>query len=84
MYAIINSTKNEQNVAVQLLTGVVKHAKSDHLGRKVFDELQLGKGLMNRSFSYHKGGISEAHENEYKKQVLFANQCKWNLLFYFF
>lgn len=39
--------QDEQNVAVQLPTGVVSHAKSDHLGRKVFDELQLGKGLMN-------------------------------------
>ena len=33
--------QDEQNVAVQLPTGVVSHAKSDHLGRKVFDELQL-------------------------------------------
>ena len=54
--------QDEQNVAVQLPTGVVSHAKSDHLGRKVFDELQLGKGLMNRKFTYHAGKITEAHE----------------------
>ena len=48
MYVCHNKfNKNEQNVAVQLLTGVVKHAMSDHFGRKVFDELQLGKELMN-------------------------------------
>ena len=35
MYVCHNKfNKNEQNVAVQLLTDVVKHAKSDHLGRK--------------------------------------------------
>ena len=53
--------QDEQNVAVQLPTGVVSHSKSDHLGRKVFDELQLGKGLMNRTFIYHKGEITQAH-----------------------
>ena len=40
----------------------MSHAKSDHLGRKVFDELQLGKGLMNRKFIYHEGEITEAHK----------------------
>ena len=51
--------QDEQNVAVQLPTGVVSHAKSDHLGRKIFDELQLGKGLMNRKFTYHEGVITD-------------------------
>ena len=60
--------RDEQNVAVQLPTGVVSHAKSDHLGRKVFDELQLGKGLMNRKFTYHKGEITTTHE-AYDKEV---------------
>ena len=53
--------RDEQNVAVQLPTGVVSHRKSDHLGRKVFDELQLRKGLINRKFTYHDGVISQAH-----------------------
>ncbi len=53
--------QDEQNVAVQLPTGVVSHAKSDHLGRKVFNELQIGKGLMNRRFSYYDGEITQNH-----------------------
>ncbi len=75
--------QDEQNVAVQLPTGVVSHSKSDHLGRKVFDELQLGKGLMNRTFTYHKGEITQAHldndkvvsnpETALVKQIEFAD-----------
>ena len=53
--------QDEKNIAVQLPTGIVSHSKSDHLGRKVFDELQLGSGLMNRKFSYHEGVISQNH-----------------------
>ena len=75
--------QDEQNVAVQLPTGVVSHSKSDHLGRKVFDELQLGKGLMNRTFTYHKGEVTQAHldndkvvsspETELVKTIEFAD-----------
>ncbi len=75
--------QDEQNVAVQLPTGVVSHSKSDHLGRKVFDELQLGKGLMNRTFTYHKGEVTQAHldndkvvsnpETALVKQIEFAD-----------
>ena len=75
--------RDEQNVAVQLPTGVVSHAKSDHLGRKVFDELQLGKGLMNRTFTYHDGEITQTHldndkqvskpETTLVKQIAFAD-----------
>ena len=75
--------KDEQNVAVQLPTGAVSHAKSDHFGRKVFDELQLGKGFLNRTFTYHDGVVSEKHEEENKrvsdptttlvKEIKFAN-----------
>ena len=75
--------QDEQNVAVQLPTGVVSHSKSDHLGRKVFDELQLGKGLMNRTFTYHKGEVTQAHldngkvvsnpETTLVKQIEFAD-----------
>ena len=59
--------KDEQNIAVQLPTGAVSHAKSDHFGRKVFDELQLGKGFLNRTFTYHEGVVSEKHEAENKR-----------------
>ena len=60
--------RDEQNVAVQLPTGAVSHAKTDHLGRKVFDEIQLGTGLMHRTFTYHEGKITDAHK-ENGKQV---------------
>ena len=59
--------QDEKNIAVQLPTGIVSHSKSDHLGRKVFDELQLGSGLMNRKFSYHEGVISQNHLNNGKQ-----------------
>ena len=59
--------KDEQNVAVQLPTGAVSHAKADHFGRKVFDELQLGKGFLNRTFTYHDGTVSQKHQAENKR-----------------
>ncbi|MBR6052008.1 MAG: RHS repeat-associated core domain-containing protein, partial [Clostridia bacterium] len=58
---------DEQNVAVQLPTGAVSHAKADYFGRKVFDELQLGKGFLNRSFTYYDGVVSEQHEETNKR-----------------
>ena len=75
--------KDEQNVAVQLPTGAVSHAKADHFGRTVFDELQLGKGFLNRTFTYHDGVVSDQHEEANKrvsdptttlvKEIKFAN-----------
>ncbi len=75
--------QDEQNVAVQLPTGVVSHSKSDHFGRKVFDELQLGKGFMSRTFTYHEGEITQTHldnnrrvskpETTLVKQIEFAD-----------
>ena len=59
--------QDEQNVAVQLPTGVVSHSKSDHFGRKVFDELQLGKGFMSRTFTYHEGEITQTHLDNNKR-----------------
>lgn len=59
--------KDEQNIAVQLPTGAVSHAKTDHFGRKVFDELQLGKGFLNRTFTYYDGVVSEQHEASNKR-----------------
>ena len=60
--------RDEQNVAVELPTKAVSHTKNDHLGRKVFDELQLGKGTMNRKFSYYAGEITAAHEQNDKRK----------------
>ena len=59
--------RDEQNVAVQLPTGAVSHAKTDHLGRKMFDEIQLRTGLMNRTFTYHEGAVTKAHETAGKQ-----------------
>ena len=42
-------------------------AKTDHLGRKVFDEIQLRTGLMNRTFTYHEGAVTKAHETAGKQ-----------------
>ena len=44
-----------------LPNGVVSHSKTDHLGRLEFDELQLGKGFINRQFSYHEGQMTQKH-----------------------
>jgi len=75
--------RDEENVAVQLPTGIVSHAKSDGMGRKIFDELQLGKGLMSRRFSYYDGTITDTHTENDKcvsapttmlvKQIAFAD-----------
>ena len=45
---------------------VLSHSKSDGFGRRVFDELQLGKGFVSRQFAYHVGEVTEAHENNDK------------------
>ena len=44
-----------------LPTGVKSHGKTDHLGRKTFDELQLGKGFLSRQFTYHPGSVTQTH-----------------------
>ena len=36
-------------------------SESDHLGRKVFDELQLGKANLFRKFSYTDGAATQKH-----------------------
>ena len=59
--------RDEQNVAVQLPTGAVSHAKTDHLGRKVFDEIQLGKGFLNRRFTYYDGVVTDTHIDNNKR-----------------
>ena len=39
-------------------------SESDHLGRKVFDELQLGKANLFRKFSYTDGAATQKHLDE--------------------
>ena len=55
----------------------------NRVGRKVFDELQLGSGVMNRKFTYLAGEITQAHEDANKRksdaettlveEIVFAN-----------
>ena len=40
---------------------VTSHSKTDSFGRKVFDELQLGKGFLSRQFHYLEGEFTEEH-----------------------
>lgn len=40
---------------------VTSHSKTDSFGRKVFDELQLGTGVVSRRFSYHLGRVTDEH-----------------------
>ena len=53
--------KEDGTQIYRLPNGVVSHSKTDHLGRLEFDELQLGKGFINRQFSYHEGEITQKH-----------------------
>ena len=45
---------------------ITSHSKTDSFGRKVFDELQLGKGFVSRQFMYHAGEVTEEHANNGK------------------
>ena len=45
---------------------ITSHSKTDSFGRKVFDELQIGRGFVSRQFSYMPGAITEAHKENRK------------------
>ncbi len=47
---------------ITLPTGAVCQTNTDHLGRKTFDEIELGTGLLSRNFTYHAGKITEDHQ----------------------
>ena len=53
--------KEDNAIAVKLPTGAISHAKADHLGRRVFDELQLKSGFISRKFNYHEGVVTPTH-----------------------
>jgi len=38
-------------------------SKNDHLGRKEFDELQIGSSFVSRQFHYHAGEVTEEHKS---------------------
>lgn len=42
------------------------HSKSDSLGRKAFDEVQLGASTIFRKFSYHDGQVTQEHKDNIK------------------
>ena len=45
---------------------ITSHSKTDSFGRKIFDELQIGRGFVSRQFSYMPGTITEAHKENKK------------------
>ena len=53
--------REDDAIAVKLPTGAISHAKADHLGRRVFDELQLKSGFISRKFNYHEGVVTPTH-----------------------
>ena len=59
-----NYTNTDTATTVQFTAGgrtVTSQSNTDHLGRKTFDELQLGVGSVSRQFSYHDGEVTEEH-----------------------
>ncbi len=44
---------------------ITSHSKTDSFGRKVFDELQLGGGVLSRQYSYHTGEYTTEHQAKY-------------------
>ncbi len=54
-----NGTVTKLDVGGKIVTS---HSKTDSFGRKVFDELQLGKGFVSRQYVYHGGEITQEHK----------------------
>ena len=46
--------------------GIIFHSKNDTFGRKVFEEMQLGKGFASRQFAYYSGEVTEDHKENAK------------------
>ena len=44
---------------------ITSHSKTDSFGRKVFDELQIGRGFVSRQFSYMLGAITDEHKKQH-------------------
>ena len=57
-------TNTDTGITVQFTAGgktVTSQSNTDHLGRKTFDELQLGVGSVSRQFCYLAGEVTEEH-----------------------
>ena len=44
---------------------ITSHSKTDSFGRKIFDELQIGRGFVSRQFSYMPGAITDEHKKQH-------------------
>ena len=44
---------------------ITSHSKTDSFGRKLFDELQIGRGFVSRQFSYMPGAITDEHKKQH-------------------
>jgi len=51
---------DEGNFVVTLPSGAKSSSKTDHLGRKEYEELQLGTGVISSKFNYAKGSYDRA------------------------
>ncbi len=59
-YTYVATDKNQR--VVTLPTGAVCQSGLDHLGRKTFDEIELGSGYLSRQFTYLPGKITAEHQ----------------------
>jgi len=60
---------NDDNTIVKFSAGglnATAHSKTDGFGRKIFDEVQTGRGFVSRQFSYHAGAVTDAHKDSDK------------------
>ncbi len=48
---------------------VTARSQSDSFGRKIFDEVEFGKGFISRQFRYHSGKATDEHKNNGKLQT---------------
>lgn len=58
-------------------SGAIATEKTDHLGRKEFDEIQTGTGIISRKFFYEKGSLDTARVSGSIRSVAESeNVCK--------
>ena len=76
-------TEDDTQIAKFVIDGITitSHSKDDHFGRKVFDELQFGTGVLSRQFIYHQGDISETHTDEGKVKSSATTQLVSKIIF---
>lgn len=68
--------KNANPIVKIILNGktVESQSKTDSFGRKLFDEIQTGRGFISRQFSYYAGQVTDEHkENDKLKSAPITN-----------